>query len=77
MLQPAPNPVVRGTQTNFDQSGETAVQPHIDYDLTISKDDKQVFQAAALAGTQINRYALVRGFSRHHIHFNNKDAYMC
>ncbi|MGA9149464.1 MAG: hypothetical protein WBZ36_02710 [Candidatus Nitrosopolaris sp.] len=54
MLQPTPNPVVKGTQTNFkvtfDQNGGTAVQPHIDYDLTISKDGKQVFQASALAG---------------------------
>ena len=30
--------------------GGTAVLPHIDYDLTISKDDKQVFQTSALAG---------------------------
>ena len=54
MLQPTPNPVVKGMQTNFkvtfDQNGGTAVQPHIDYDLTISKDGKQVFQASALAG---------------------------
>jgi hypothetical protein len=54
MLQPTPNPVVKGTQTNFkvifDQNGGTAVQQHIDYDLTISKDGKQVFQASALAG---------------------------
>lgn len=48
------NPLLRGTQTNFkvtfDQNRGTAVQPHIDCDLTISKDDKQVFQASALAG---------------------------
>ncbi|MGC1931416.1 MAG: hypothetical protein WA667_20785 [Candidatus Nitrosopolaris sp.] len=54
MVQPSPNPVVKGTQTNlkvsFDQKGSSAVQPHIDYDLTITKDDKQVFQASALAG---------------------------
>jgi len=54
MLQPGPNPVVKGTQTNFkvifDQNGGTAVQPHIDYDLTISKDGKEIFQASALAG---------------------------
>jgi hypothetical protein len=54
MLQPAPNPVVKGKQTNFkvifDQNGGSAVQPHIDYDVTISKDGKQVFQASALAG---------------------------
>jgi hypothetical protein len=54
MLQPTPNPLVKGTQTNFkvsfDQKGSTAVQPHIDYDLAITKDGKQVFQASALAG---------------------------
>jgi hypothetical protein len=49
-----PSPVVKGTQTNFkvsfDQKGSSVVQPHIDYDLTIMKDAKQVFQASALAG---------------------------
>lgn len=54
ILQSTPNPVVKGTQTNFkvsfDQKGGTAVQPHIDYDLAITKDGKQVFQASALAG---------------------------
>lgn len=54
MLQSTPNPVLKGTETNFkvtfDQNGGTAVQPHIDYDLTISKNGKQVFQASGLAG---------------------------
>jgi hypothetical protein len=54
ILQPSPSPVVKGSQTNlkvsFDQKGSSAVQPHIDYDLTIIKDGKQVFQASALAG---------------------------
>ena len=54
ILQPSPNPVVKGTQTNlkvtFDQKRSSLVQPHIDYDLTIMKDAKQVFQASALAG---------------------------
>jgi hypothetical protein len=54
ILQPSPYPVVKGTQTNlkvsFDQKGSSAVQPHIDYDLTILKDSKQVFQASVLAG---------------------------
>jgi hypothetical protein len=54
ILQPSPYPVVKGTQTNlkvsFDQKGSSVVQPHIDYDLTILKDSKQVFQASALAG---------------------------
>ena len=54
ILQPSPFPVVKGSQTNlkvsFDQKGSSAVQPHIDYDLTIMNDGKQVFQASALAG---------------------------
>jgi hypothetical protein len=54
MLEPSPNPVVKGTQTNFkvifNQNAGTAVQPHIDYDVTIFKNGKQVFQASALAG---------------------------
>jgi hypothetical protein len=54
ILQPSPSPVVKGSQTNlkvsFDQKGSSEVQPHIDYDLTIMKDGKQVFQASALAG---------------------------
>ena len=55
ILQPSPFPVVKGSQTNlkvsFDQKGSSStVQPHIDYDLTIMKDGKQVFQASALAG---------------------------
>lgn len=54
MVQPTPNPIVKGTQTNlkvsFDRKGGSPVQPHIDYDLTITKDGKQVFQASALAG---------------------------
>ena len=53
-LQPSPSSVVKGSQTNlkvsFDQKGSSAVQPHIDYDPTIMKDGKQVFQASALAG---------------------------
>jgi hypothetical protein len=40
VLQPSPNPIVKGTQTtfkvNFDQKGTSTVQPHIDYDVTIS-----------------------------------------
>jgi hypothetical protein len=53
-LQPSPSPIVKGSQTNlkvsFDQKGSSTVQAHIDYDLTIMKDGKQVFQASALAG---------------------------
>jgi hypothetical protein len=55
VVQPSPDPVVKGTQTNlkvsFDQKGGSTVQPHIDYDLTISNAaGKQLFQASALAG---------------------------
>ena len=53
-LQPSPSPVVKGSQTNlkvsFDQKGSSAVQPHVDYDLTIMKDGKQVFQLSSQAG---------------------------
>lgn len=55
VVQPSPDPIVKGTQTNlkvsFDQKGGSAVQPHIDYDVTISNaSGKQIFQASALAG---------------------------
>ena len=54
ILQPSPFPVIKGSQTNlkvsFDQKGSSAVQPHVDYDLTIMKDDKQVFQLSSQAG---------------------------
>jgi hypothetical protein len=54
ILQPSPFPVIKGSQTNlkvsFDQKGSSAVQPHVDYDLTIMKDDKQVFQLSSQSG---------------------------
>ncbi|MFZ0221524.1 MAG: hypothetical protein WAM42_07500 [Candidatus Nitrosopolaris sp.] len=54
VIQPSPDPIVKGTQTNlkvsFDQKGTSTVQPHIDYDIIISKAGKQLFQASALAG---------------------------
>jgi hypothetical protein len=54
ILQPSPDPVVKNAQSNFkvtfDQNGSKTVQPHIDYDLTITKNGKQAFQASALAG---------------------------
>ncbi|MGA9154982.1 MAG: hypothetical protein WBZ36_30735 [Candidatus Nitrosopolaris sp.] len=54
MVQPTPTPIVKGTQTNFtvsfEQKGGYVVQPHIDYDVTITKDGKRVFQASALGG---------------------------
>ena len=53
-LQPSPFPVIKGSQTNlkvsFDQKGSSAVQAHVDYDLTIMKDGKQVFQLSSQAG---------------------------
>jgi hypothetical protein len=49
-----PTPIVKGTQTNFtfgfEQKGGRVVQPHTDYDVTITKDGKRVFQASALGG---------------------------
>jgi hypothetical protein len=54
ILQPSPFPVIKGSQTNlkvsFDQKGSSAVQPHVDYDLAIMKDDKQVFQLSNSTG---------------------------
>ena len=55
VLQPSPFPIVKGTQTNFkvnfDQKGTSTVQPHIDYDVTISNSaGKQLFSAVTLAG---------------------------
>jgi hypothetical protein len=54
ILQPSPFPVIKGTQTNlkvsFDQKGNSVLQPHVDYDLTIMKDGKQVFQLSSQAG---------------------------
>ena len=55
VLQPSPDPIVKGTQTNlkvnFDQKGTSTVQPHIDYDVTISNSaGNQLFNAVTLAG---------------------------
>jgi uncharacterized protein YfaP (DUF2135 family) len=55
VLQPSPSPIVKGTQTNFkvnfDQKGTSTVQPHIDYDVTISNAaGKQLFNAVTIAG---------------------------
>jgi hypothetical protein len=54
-MQPSPVPLGHTGPTSFRvtflQKGTTKVQPHIDYDLTITNNnDKQVFQASALAG---------------------------
>ena len=62
MVQPTPILIVKGTQTNFtvsfEQKGGSVVQPHIDYDVTITKDGKRVFQASALGGGIIMKYCL-------------------
>jgi hypothetical protein len=55
VLQPSPSSIVKGTQTNFkvifDQKGTSTVQPHIDYDFTISNSaSKQLLNAVTLAG---------------------------
>jgi hypothetical protein len=54
ILQPSPFPVIKGTQTNlkvsFDQKGSSSLQAHVDYDLKIMKDGKQVFQLSSQAG---------------------------
>jgi hypothetical protein len=54
ILQPSPFPVVKGSQTNlkvsFDQKGSSALQAHVDYDINITKDGKQVFQLSSQAG---------------------------
>jgi hypothetical protein len=53
ILQPSPFPVIKGSQTNlkvsFDQKGRSALQTNVDYDLTIMKDDKHVFQLSSQA----------------------------
>ena len=54
VVQPSPYPIIKGKQTNlkvsFDQKGTSTVQPHIDYDIIISKAGKQLFNAVTLAG---------------------------
>ena len=54
ILQPTPFPVIKGSQTNlkvsFDQKGSSSLQAHVDYDLTIMKDGKQVFQISNSTG---------------------------
>jgi len=57
VLQPSPDPVVKGTQTNlkviFDQKGSSVVQSHIEYDVTISNAGKQLFQATVGVGVTL------------------------
>jgi hypothetical protein len=54
VLQPSPYPIVKGTQTNltisFYQKETSTLQPHIYYDVTISKAGKQLFGAITHAG---------------------------
>ena len=54
ILQPSPFPVIKGSQTNlkvsFNQKGSTAALAHVDYDLAIMKDGKQVFQLSSQVG---------------------------
>jgi hypothetical protein len=57
VLQPSPNPVHKGVPTNititflrFGQKDKSMLQPHVDYDATIVKDGKKVFQVSAFAG---------------------------
>jgi hypothetical protein len=59
VLQPSPSPVHKGVPTNititfltlrFGQKDKSTLQPHVDYDATIIKDGKKVFQVSAFAG---------------------------
>lgn len=54
VLQPSPYQIVKGTQTSlkisFYQKRTSTVEPHIDYDVTISKAGKQLFDAITQAG---------------------------
>jgi hypothetical protein len=54
VLQPSPYPILKGTQTSlkisFYQKGTSVVQPHIYYDVKISKAGKQLFDAVTQAG---------------------------
>jgi hypothetical protein len=63
MVQPTPAPIVKDAQTNFtvsfEQKGGNVVQPHIDYDVTITKDGKRVFQASALGGGIIKGTSII------------------
>lgn len=54
VLQSSPYPVVKGTQTSlkisFYQKRTGTVQPHIYYDVTISRAGKRLFDAVTQAG---------------------------
>jgi len=54
VVQPSSEPVGHTGPTSFKvtflQKGTDKVQPHIDYDFTITNNGKQVFQASQLAG---------------------------
>jgi hypothetical protein len=80
ILQPSPFPIVKGKQTNFkvtfDQNGSSTVQPHIDYDLTIMKDGKQVLQASASAGHPNQPLHTAEGIVTIPYTFEQSGAYM-
>ena len=78
ILQPSPFPVIKGSQTNlkvsFDQKGSSALQAHVDYDLTIMKDGKQVFQLSSQdQDIQTNRSYLLKVSLPYLIPFNKKE----
>ena len=77
ILQPSPFPVIKGSQTNlkvsFDQKGSSAVQTHVDYDLTIMKDGKQVFQLSSQAGYPNQPLHTTEGVVTYLIPFNKKE----
>jgi hypothetical protein len=54
LLEPSPLPIEDKESMSFKltflQPGTDIVQPHVDYDFVIEKDDKQVFSAAAQTG---------------------------
>ena len=59
VLQPSLSPVHKGVPTNititfltlrYGQKDKSTLQPHVDYDVTLIKDGKKVFQVSAFAG---------------------------
>ncbi len=82
ILQQSPFPIVKGSQTNlkvsFDQKGNSTVQPHIDYDLTIMKDGKQccVFQASVLVGHPIQPLHTAEGVVTIPYTFQQQGGYL-
>ena len=59
VLQPSLSPVHKGVPTNititflslrYGQKDKSTLQPHVDYDVTLIKDGKKVFQVSVFAG---------------------------